>query len=409
MRKPEDVFTPRAIVSREMFERRNEPDLRGNPGLQDSLLDALRDRGAQVLLYGDTGVGKSSLIDIAADDEKLGKVTVECFSSDSFDSLIDKALKQLVTVREISRTRSKDGSGELSGTGGLSSFLNVKGTITRGWFRKSEFEVVQQPPIDALIAAMKANKKQLVVFDNFQNIVSQDDRRLVAQAMELMADRASTGINARIVVIGIAADADKLLAGSGSYTRRTVQIGVPRMPDEEVREIITRGFRLLSITVDPDVVEQVVFFSDGFPYFAHLLGLSLARTARRSSTPLDAAHVEDALERAAKEVNASYAERVQRALELSGEVRPREQILRLLADSDQRTWLGKDVQTAWEDHFNDGRSDFSFLYSALGALATEKYGAILTRTGPNKSFRYQFTDPQLRPYLRIAFRDRRGV
>jgi hypothetical protein len=31
---PEDVFTPRQAPSREMFTRRNEPDLHGNPGLQ---------------------------------------------------------------------------------------------------------------------------------------------------------------------------------------------------------------------------------------------------------------------------------------------------------------------------------------------------------------------------------------
>ena len=76
------------------------PTFLGNPGLQDTLIDALRDRGAQVLLYGDTGVGKSSLIDIAAEDEKLAKVSISCMSSDTFDSLVDKAIKQMVTVRK---------------------------------------------------------------------------------------------------------------------------------------------------------------------------------------------------------------------------------------------------------------------------------------------------------------------
>jgi predicted GTPase len=61
-REPEEVFTPRTVVSREMFTRRNEPDLYGNAGLQDSLVEAIREPGAQILVFGDTGVGKSSLV-----------------------------------------------------------------------------------------------------------------------------------------------------------------------------------------------------------------------------------------------------------------------------------------------------------------------------------------------------------
>ncbi len=57
-RAPEDVFTPKTMATRGMFERRNETDLNGNPGLQDNLRDALREAGGQVVLYGDTGVGK---------------------------------------------------------------------------------------------------------------------------------------------------------------------------------------------------------------------------------------------------------------------------------------------------------------------------------------------------------------
>ena len=115
---PEDVFTPRAVVSPEMFARRNEPDLKGNPGLQDSLREALRERGGQVLMYGDTGVGKSSLLKYAAEDEAMGLVSVECFSNRSFEDLMEEALRKLVDVREIKRTTSKSASAEVEASGG---------------------------------------------------------------------------------------------------------------------------------------------------------------------------------------------------------------------------------------------------------------------------------------------------
>src|SRR5690606_8882621 len=93
-RKPEEVFTPKTIASREMFERRNEADLDGNPGLQDNLQDALREAGGQVVLYGDTGVGKSSLLRYAAEDEGMEIVPVECLSSKSYEDLIEDAIRK---------------------------------------------------------------------------------------------------------------------------------------------------------------------------------------------------------------------------------------------------------------------------------------------------------------------------
>ncbi len=95
-RQAEDVFTPRTVVSREMFTRRNEPDLFGNPGLQGSLVETIRESGAQVLVFGDTGVGKSSLVKYAAENAGASEITVECRSGRSFDEHMEDALHQLV-------------------------------------------------------------------------------------------------------------------------------------------------------------------------------------------------------------------------------------------------------------------------------------------------------------------------
>ncbi len=59
--EPEEVFTPNAVATKDMFERRNEPTSLGLPGLQDRLVEAMRQKGAQLRVFGDTGVGKTSL------------------------------------------------------------------------------------------------------------------------------------------------------------------------------------------------------------------------------------------------------------------------------------------------------------------------------------------------------------
>jgi AAA domain len=401
-REPEDVFTPKTIATREMFERRNESDLDGNPGLQDNLRDALRESGGQVVLYGDTGVGKSSLLRYAAEDEQLETVLVECLSSKSYEDLMEDAIRKLVDVREISRTTTTSIGAEVEGAAKVKFLVSLKGKLTGSREKGREFEVVQASPLDALLAAMRATKTDLLVLDNFQNIASVDSRHLVAQTMEFLSDRAAETGDVKAVVIGIADDAPALIGGSGSFRRRVTEIGVPRMPDDEIRSVLVRGFNLLEVAVSPDVLARLVFYSDGFPYFAHLLGLHAARWARRQqSHTVNIDDVDRALKRAVNSVDQSYADRIQKAFEAGGDVQPRKSLLRIFAQSDRREWKSPDVIAAWEAKFGQ-RDAYQFLHVALAALLDEAHGKILKRKGTRNKYVYQFDDPYMRPYLRLT-------
>lgn len=404
-RVPEDVFTPKTIVSREMFERRNEEDLDGIPGLQDSLQDALRERGGQVLLFGDTGVGKSSLLTYAAADEKQGVVLVECHSGMDYDSILEFALRDLIEVKELKRTTRHSASVEGKAESYLLPWIaKLTGTLRGEAGKETVFDVVEQDALTVLTDAMGKAGKSLIVLDNFQNI-PEEARERVAQGMESLSDRAGRFPSApdfKFVVIGIASDAASLLGQSRSYGRRTTEIGVPRMPDDEIAEILRRGFSILKLTVSEDLIDRMVFYSDGFPYFAHLLGLQTARAARRSdSMVVDASMIRQALLRASKAVSASYPERVRFAHEAGGEVQPRKRILRLLASSDSRSWLSSDIVELWEASHGKA-TNYSFLHAALSQLSQEKYGNILIRSGSPRRYKFEFSDPHLRPYLRIA-------
>ena len=54
---------------------------------------------------------------------------------------------------------------------------------------------------------------------------------------------------------------------------------MPRMSDDEVREVINKGLIRLSMTIDPGALDHMVSLSPGIPYITHLLALHTARTA----------------------------------------------------------------------------------------------------------------------------------
>jgi hypothetical protein len=248
---------------------------------------------------------------------------------------------------------------------------------------------------------MQDQSFQLVVFDNFQN-VDDSERGRFGQAIEMLSDRAGSATdNIKLIVVGIAEDARSLLGASGSVRRRTVEIGVPRMPDDEIREIFATGFRLLDTSVDRKSLNALVFYSDGFPYFAHLLGLNVARLVRRRDSSRAEDVVDGALKRAAGEVEQTFEPAVRVAFEAGGDVRPRRRILEVLSYSQSRELLANEIIAEYAERYGPV-GDASFLHAALGQLIQTKYGTVLARRGPRGRFLYRFRDPRMRPYLRIA-------
>jgi hypothetical protein len=397
--KPEEVFTPRMPPQRQMFTKRNEPDLHGNPGLQDSLRNALREPGGQVILYGDTGVGKSTLLKYAAEDEHMEVVPIRCRSKQTFDWHVDAAIREVTTDHEVEivRSETKSGGGEL----GINKVITIKGHLENERGQQVRVEILDRTPLMALAETMQTSGLWVIAFDNFQN-VDESERQSFAEAMEVLSDSSGETGDAKMVVLGVAGDAVTLVGDSGSVRRRTTEIGVPRMPDAEIREIFGNGFRLLGLKPEPGVILKLVFYCDGFPYFAHLLGLAVARLAQsRDEEIVDEPAVLAALVQAAKDVGASFPNRVSKALEAGGTVRPRERILRTLSFSGEREWRGAEVVEEYAALYSRP-SDPGFLHASLGKLVKPEYGEVLARSGTPKRYVYRFSDPYMRPYLRMT-------
>ncbi len=403
-KKPESVFTPGKVPIASMFQERDERESIEMPSLQDKVKSALENQGIHVLLHGDSGVGKSSLLDLAVSSLGLKMVHVGCYANDSFDALVDRALGQMIEVRELSRSSVREGEGVLEGTGGVSSFLNVKGRLSRKWGFQRHFEVMRAEPAAALVEAMRASKTHVVQFDNFHNVPKGETRKLFAQMMERVSTLCDRDRPQTIAVVGITADAPSLLGGDVAHLRRTKQIVVPRMSDEKIRRILVNGFQALSADVADETIDALVFAADGFPYYAHNLGL-LAATAVRDAPGISGSVLLDRVfTLAGEEVDASFDDRFNLAVESArADVAPRRRILHLLSESPVREWTAQDVVAAWEERY-ESKGDYAFLWGALGTLVTPEAGSMLVRTGTSGKYRYQFADPHLRPYLRMKFR-----
>jgi hypothetical protein len=111
--------------------------------------------------------------------------------------------------------------------------------------------------------------------------------------------------------------------------------------------------------------------------------------------------LEVALQRVAQEVQQSYRERIDRAIEKGGRVQPRRRVLNIVAASTEREWRATQIQDAYAARYGKPH-DNAFLQAALGALVKPKHGEILRRSGQRGNYVYRFRDAPMRPYLRVS-------
>ncbi len=392
---PWDVFTPRAPAGELMFINRTKDKL------GERLEHALNELGAQIIVYGDTGVGKTSLVARIGGDRVA---RVECQDAKSFRDLLLDAFGALGVVQELrfaeTHEKASEAGAEMSGGLGYIASLKARLSTKVGEKATREFEVTQQPLIDVLIEAMVDAGKHILFFDNFENIKDEGVRRSIAELMVALSDRARESGNVKIVLAGIAESATDLLHLSDSAARRAAEVSAGTMSPREIAEIVTRGMGLLGIAIGPDEVELIARLSAGYPYVAHLISLYAALGASDAGKEVTPAVLEEAIAKAVDDFHLDFSTRYRRAVEQSGGVRPRRRILHALAESDLADFDFDEALAAVKAKYG-GETAYTYFNAAIGALCTENHGSLLRKRSLRGKNRYSFQNPLARAFIRL--------
>jgi ATPase family associated with various cellular activities (AAA) len=264
---PEAVFTPATPVSREMFATRRHLHL------QDRVEAALQERGRQVVLHGDTGVGKTSLVRYLTEEREIPMVEIGC--GRTYEDMLREALAQVIGWEEVEQVEKSSQGGELG--------INLIKAVTGRYKSETGKDVrVERYPTSlgtALAEAFRIMDVRVLFLDNYENLQAEphyaDTSRKIVQLMKAFSDLATYyGDTApKVVVAGIPVASQTLLEVDEATGRRTAEIEVPRMPADELDEILLNGERLLGVEFAGLTRERILYYSDGFPYYTHLLAL----------------------------------------------------------------------------------------------------------------------------------------
>jgi Cdc6-like AAA superfamily ATPase len=341
--------------------------------------------GQHGLIYGERGVGKTSLAAVTAsmlESANMLCARATCDVSDDFESVWRKALDelQMSTKRQAigfgaGSVERAESAARLLGTGAVTPNA-VRGALERA-----------------------ARERELVVFiDEFDRLRDADARVLFADTIKTLSDRVA---RATIVLIGVADSVGELIREHRSVERALAQIHMPRMTRDELAEIVNRGIEAAQMTIRPAAVAKIAALSQGLPHYTQLLSQLAAQAAlSRRVVDVEVRDVDAALRRALERAQQSVVEAYEQATtDTRRSMYPQVLLACALApDNDFGLFRPGDVREPLSRILGKPTKTASFARH-LDELAEGSRGGVLEKRGTGRTSRFRFADPLLQPYV----------
>lgn len=376
------VFTPGYPVNqKDLFAGRMEQ--------LDRVLDTLHAPGRHPVIFGQRGVGKTSLANVLSQVlQELLTVKVSCDGADTFATIWNRILHTAsVTFKQQALGFSAE---ESTRTVSLGDALGHDPASTK--------------PAEMADLLRRVNQSTVIILDEFDKISDQSTKAAFSDLIKILSD---TAPRVTIILVGVAENIHELVGEHASIERNLVHIELPLMSDLEIETIFTTGLKKLSNSWDASIPAQVSRLSGGFPHYAHLLGLaSVKAMANDEATSLTQARFDVACTISLQDAIEKYRDAFARATATTQKSRyPLLLCACGYAATDSRgVFRATDVADAFNNVFKDSLT-VQAVVPALGEFLQDHRAAVLKAETIRGRQCYRFSDPMMRPFCRLKARE----
>lgn len=359
--------------------------------------------GRHVFIYGDRGVGKTSLAQsaaTAAHTVKTDPIIVSCDIKSNFSTIMydiwNVYVQKNIKGKPLSYFKIKPPFVEIGGDlfGNAVNFTEIKSVNDAS--RMFEF------------ISSHYEEPFIIVIDEFEFITSNDDKSQFASLVKRLSD---SGVNVRFIFCGIGTSVEELLGAHLSSGRYIVPVNLERLSVDVLMKIVSQACDSVPIDVPYETTLRIAILSDGFPYFVHLVTENMLWAAYDSESiakGIKSEHfklgvsgaieksfvsLRQAYDRATKKYTDDYEEILWAIADKPTLIRQVSEIynnsyLRLMSDVTSLKLREKPKETLTMDRFR----------SRINKLKTDRHGSIVIGTGAGW---YRFSENMLRGFVRL--------
>lgn len=395
-----DVFTPTKPARIAFVER---------DSVNDKLVNSLTTPGKQIVVYGHSGTGKTTLLVNKLTQLYERHITTRCMKGLKFEQLILDAFDQLEPFYTQERQRVfKTSTGVDLGA----SYLALQAKITsQSSSDSSEKEARILPPqlTPQALGRFLGAQKACWVLEDFHKVDEGEKVRL-SQLMKVFMDLSDDYPDLKIIALGAVDTARQVVDYDSEMRNRVAEIHVALMTEHEISAIIEKGEQALNVRFRPEIKRLVARHSNGLGSVCHHLCLNMCIAAgvveTVSGAPVDLTreHCEHAVKTYVEEASDSIKSAFDKALKQ----RRKTQYANAQLIIEALSMLSEGGAARADIHNRIKRTEPKYpetnLKYLLPKLCTAEYGGIL-RFDSNSGL-YSFSDPIYRAYALAQYQKR---
>lgn len=226
---------------------------------------ALKSPGRHVFIYGDRGVGKTSLAHTAANlvqSSDNAPLMVSCDPDATLESVVAAICFQAQGNTPRSRYKT---------TSSIGLALPLVKAETR--LEERDPYVVAVTNMSTAVAALKTlgqvySQSTVVVVDEFDLIRDPQERARFGLLIKQLSDG---DVAVRFIFTGIGQSISDLIGGHLSSQRQIEQIDLERLHWSGRQRIVQTAFDYFNLSIPANIADRICALSDGFPYYVHLM------------------------------------------------------------------------------------------------------------------------------------------
>ena len=337
------------------------------------VLEAVLSPGQHAAIYGERGVGKSSLANLIYDMVRA--------SGQKYFIPVQVNASAIISFHEIWRE----------------VFRQIQLLASRGETTLDE-QVPDTPNSEDIRQIFhQVGSPSIVVIDEFDRV----DDVVAGQMSDTIKTLSDRGVDTTLVIVGVGDSVDQLIHEHQSIERALLQIHMQRMSHGELVTIVTKGMsRLPEMTIEPGLDKRMANISKGLPHITHLLAkhstLSAINDGRRKIVQKD---YENALRTATEDTSQSLAKDYRKATHSARESTFEEVLLACALATDQQGFFGaKDVRVPLSKILKRSVKIEAYIRH-LDKFTQAERGPVLKKEGTRRRFQYSFVEPMIQPYV----------